>query len=168
MTATERRSISLRLLSSVAIVALTTVPPLRAQLDSLVPPSAYAARRAKLAAPVMPAAIIVNGRHLVGQHELPRQDENFWYLTGVESPYAILVMAPDARPNAPRGAVRTAIFLPDSFEFAGAQFPMADSGFRRAAWNEPRRRLAPGPSAARQTGIPETYPLKELETRLHE
>ena len=38
---------------------------------------------------VGPAPIIVSGRHLVGQHELPRQDADFWYLTGVESPYAI-------------------------------------------------------------------------------
>ena len=94
-----------------------------AQTDTLIPPSAYAARRTKLARAVGNAAIIVPGRHLVGQHELPRQDADFWYLTGVESPYAVLVMS----------GGRTVLFLPDTFEFAGAQFPMVDSGFRRAA-----------------------------------
>jgi Xaa-Pro aminopeptidase len=162
-----RRLILLRLVAC-CVTWLLGVGCLRAQTDSLIPPSAYAARRAKLAQLVMPAAIIVNGRHLVGQHELPRQDANFWYLTGVESPYAILVMAPDVRPNAARGAIRTALFLPDTFEFAGAQFPMVDSGFRRAAWNQPRRRLAPGPEAALRTGIRETYALREFATRVKE
>lgn len=150
------------------IATLASMAPLRAQVDSAIPPSAYAARRAKLAALVTPAAIIVNGRHLVGQHELPKQDANFWYLTGVESPYAVLVMAPDTRANAARGAMRTALFLPDSFEFAGAQFPMVDSGFRRAAWNQPRQRLAPGAGAATRTGIRETYALRDLATRMKE
>ena len=131
---------------------------LRAQTDTLVPPSAYAARRTKLARAVGNAAIIVPGRHLVGQHELPRQDADFWYLTGVESPYAVLVMS----------GGRTALFLPDTFEFAGAQFPMVDSGFRRAAWNQPRSRLAPGAGAARMTGIAETYPLRDFDARVRE
>jgi Xaa-Pro aminopeptidase len=131
---------------------------LRAQTDTLVPPSAYAARRTKLARAVGSAAIIVPGRHLVGQHELPRQDADFWYLTGVESPYAVLVMS----------GGRTALFLPDTFEFAGAQFPMVDYGFRRAAWNQPRSRLAPGAGAARLTGIAETYPLRDFDTRVRE
>ncbi|MBI3792069.1 MAG: aminopeptidase P N-terminal domain-containing protein, partial [Gemmatimonadetes bacterium] len=139
-----------------------------AQTDTLIPPSAYAARRAQLAAQVMPAVVLVPGRHLVGQHELPRQDANFWYLTGVESPYSVLVMAPDRRPGAAPGAVRTVLFLPDSFEFAGAQFPMLDSSFRRASWNIPRHRLAPGAEATRLTGIAETYPLRELAARVRE
>ena len=163
----ERCSIWLRLVAA-CLAMLPAAPPLRAQTDSLVPPAAYAARRAALARLVMPAAIIVNGRHLVGQHELPRQDTNFWYLTGVESPYAILVMAPDVRPNATPGALRTALFLPDTFEFAGAQYPMADSGFRRAAWNQPRYRLAPGPGAALLTGINEIYALREFATRVQQ
>lgn len=141
-----------------AVVASLLASDIHAQTDTLVPPSAYAARRTKLARAVGTAAIIVPGRHLVGQHELPRQDADFWYLTGVESPYAVLVMA----------GGRTALFLPDTFEFAGAQFPMVDSSFRRAAWNQPRRRLAPGPGAARLTGITETYPLRDFDTRVRE
>ena len=139
-----------------------------AQTDTLVPPSAYAARRARLVQLAGGAAIIVPGRHLVGAHELPRQDTNFWYLTGVESPYAILVMVPDRRPGSPSGAMRTALFLPDSNQFAGAQFPMVDSGFRRAAWNVPRARLAPGAGASKRTGIAETYALSEFTERVRE
>ena len=164
----KRRCSILSCLIAAGIAVLPWTATLRAQGDSLVPPAAYAARRAALARLVMPAAITVNGRHLVGQHELPRQDADFWYLTGVESPYAALVMAPDARPGAAPGAVRTVLFLPDTFEFAGAQYPMADSGFRRAAWNVPRHRLAPGPGASQLTGIPETYPLREFAARVQE
>jgi len=102
---------------ALVLAASFAASDLRAQTDTLVPPSAYAARRTKLARAVGNAAIIVPGRHLVGQHELPRQDADFWYLTGVESPYAVLVMS----------GGRTALFLPDTFEFAGAQFPLVDS-----------------------------------------
>jgi Xaa-Pro aminopeptidase len=45
---------------------------------------------------------------------------------------------------------------------------MVDSGFRRAAWNQPRSRLAPGAGAARLTGIAETYPLRDFDTRVRE
>lgn len=163
----RRRFIPLGLIAA-CLAAQQAAVPLPTQVDDVIPPSAYAARRAQLAQLVGPAAIIVNGRHLVGQHELPRQDANFWYLTGVESPYAILVMAPDARRNATAGAVRTVLFLPDTFEFAGAQYPMADSGFRRAAWNMPRHRLAPGAGASARTAIPEIYPLREFAERAKE
>ncbi len=140
-----------------------------AQSDTSVPPAAYAARRARLIARTGPnTAIIVPGAHLVGNHDLPRQSSNFWYLTGVESPYATLVIAPDTRPNAPAGAMRTALFLPDSFQFAGGQFPIADSAFRRASWNIPRHRLAPGPAASRTTGIAESFPISEFATRVRE
>jgi Xaa-Pro aminopeptidase len=64
------------------------------------------------------------------------------------------------------GGGRTLLFLPDSFQFAGAQFPTADPRFRRAPWNLPIRRLAPGPDAARATGIAETYALSEFTARV--
>ena len=148
---------------------LAAASALGAQTDTLVPPSAYAARRDKLARLLPgPAAIIIPGKHLVGAHELPRQDFNFWYLSGVESPYAILVMAPDKRPGAASGAMRVALFLPDSNQFAGAQFPMVDSGFRRAAWNVPHGRLAPGAGASTLTGIAETYALRDFAERVNE
>jgi len=138
------------------------------QSDVAFPREVYAARRAALAAQTMGGAVILPGRYLVGMYELPRQDPAFWYLTGVESPYAILVMAPDARPGAAAGAVRTTLFLPDSFQFAGAQFPAADSAFRRAVWNRPVRRLAPGPATVRAAGVTETWPVDEFASRIDE
>lgn len=45
---------------------------------------------------------------------------------------------------------------------------MADERFRRAPWNRPPRRLAPGPDAVRATGIAEIYPVNELAARLSE
>ena len=137
-----------------------------AQSPVAFPKEVYAARRRRLADQVKGAAIVVPGKYLVGAHELPKQDADFWYLTGVESPYAMLVIAPDSRPDAAPGAIRTALFLPDSFQFAGAQFPHVDPAFRRAPWNVPRQRLAPGPGAVEATGISETYRVQQFASRV--
>ena len=139
-----------------------------AQSPVAFPSEVYAARRMRLAAQAGGAAIIVPGRYLAGEHELPRQDPNFWYLTGVESPYAILVITPDMRPGAMAGVNRTVLFLPDSFQFAGAQFPHEDSLFRYAPWNIPRQRLSPGPAAASATGITEVYRVHEFLARVND
>lgn len=139
-----------------------------AQSPVAFPKEIYAARRAKLMAAAGGAAVIVPGRHLVGNHDLPKQDPNFWYLTGVESPYAILVIAPDTRAGAAAGALRTVLFLPDSFQFAGAQFPHEDSLFRRAPWNIPRSRLSPGAAAMDATGATETYRSRDFLIRVGE
>lgn len=128
------------------------------QSDVAFPPEVYAERRARLAAQVADAAIVVPGRYLVGEYELPRQDPSFWYLTGVESPYAVLVMAP--------GGKRSALFLPEQYQFAGGQYPMLEEGFRRAEWNRPLRRLAPGKEAEAATGIGESYPIDRLAEKL--
>jgi len=131
---------------------------LAAQSDVAFPSQVYAGRRARLAAEIREAVAIVPGRYLVGEHELPKQDRNFWYLTGVESPYAILLMS--AAGN------RTALFIPERYQFAGAQYPMVEEPFRRAVWNRPLRRLTPGKEAAEATGIAEVYPIDEFTRRL--
>ncbi len=118
-----------------------------AQSDVAFPKDVYAARRAQLAKQLGGGVAIVPGRYLAGDDGFGKQDPNFWYLTGVESPYAILVMTSE----------RTALFLPGPFQFAGGQYPMADEGFRRAIWNRPSRRLSPGAAASDSTGIRETY-----------
>lgn len=141
------------------ILALLSVfAPVTVQSDVAFPPAVYAARRERLARRVGHAVVVVPGADLIGNGGRDKQDPNFWYLTGVESPYAILVM----------GGGRTLLFLPDSFQFAGAQYPIPDPRFRRAAWNLPIRRLAPGPGAARATGIAETYPLSQFTGRATE
>src|ERR1022692_4928605 len=78
----------------------------------------YAARRAKLQAKLAGAAIIVPGRNMVGQiaETQLKQEPNFWYLTGVESPFAILVMTPRT----------TALFIPVEYQFASGQYPGQD------------------------------------------
>ena len=137
-----------------------TQSPVMGQSDVAFPSGAYAARRARLAAQTGEAAVIIPGAYLIGAEGLSRQDPDFWYLTGVESPYAVLVM------TKPAGEVRTTLFLPDKYQFAGGQYPMADEGFRRAVWNQPVGRLAPGKDAALATGVTEACPLAELDARL--
>ena len=164
----RRRPRDIAIACAMAFASQLAARPSHAQSDVAFPREVYAARRTRLAAPLSNAALILPGRYLVGVHELPKQDADFWYLTGVESPYAMLVMAPDHRAGAARGALRTVLFLPDSLQFAGAQFPMADAAFRRAPWNRPVRRLAPGRGASEATGIEETYSLEQFSTRVIE
>ena len=134
------------------LVACFWVPLLQGmQSDVAFPAEVYAARRARLADLLDGAPVIVPGRYLIGNGGRDKQDPNFWYLTGVESPYAVLVLVP--RP----GGAREVLFLPDEFQFAGAQYPIPDDRFRRAAWNRTIRRLSPGVEAERATGISETY-----------
>ena len=124
-------------------------------------PSVYQARREKLVHDLPDAIVIVPGRYLISPGDDPvKQDPDFWYLTGVESPYAILVMARDAQ------RWRSTLFLPTEFQFAGGQFPMADTLFRRAPWNRPKLRLVPGVAAARSSGVDEALPLDSFTTRV--
>ena len=142
---------------------LLSIPELsRAQSDVAFPAEVYASRRARLIERTGNAVVIVPARYLIGQEPPFRQDPNFWYLTGVEAPYAILVITRTT------GQTRTSLFLPDQFQFAGGQFPMQDDAFRRAAWNMPRRRLVPSPEAAKATGVDEALPLSRFDARLDE
>ena len=138
-----------------------------AQSDIAFPTQVYAGRRAALVGQIPEAVVVVPGRYLVSPgDEAVRQDPDFWFLTGVESPYAILVMeAAPPSPGALRGW-RSLLFLPTEFQFAGGQFPMADTLFRRAPWNRPRLRLVPGAAAARATGVDEALPLDSFATRM--
>lgn len=146
-----------RLVLVLAVVAAATVVPrTSAQSDVAFPREVYAARRAKLASQLGGGAAVIPGRYLVGASGLFKQDPNFWYLTGVESPYAVLVLA----------GGRSTLFLPARHQFAGAQYPMADAAFRDAVWNRPKGRLEPGREARRATGVDETYPIDELAQRL--
>ena len=117
-------------------------------------PAVYAARRARLKALLQDAAVIMPGRNMVGQigETQWKQEPNFWYLTGVESPFAILVMTPQA----------TSLFLPLEYQFAPGQYPGLDPGYRRAPWNRPIGRLFPGPEATRSSGVTATYPIDDF------
>jgi Xaa-Pro aminopeptidase len=140
---------------------------LGAQSDVAFPTQVYVGRRAGLMNQLPEAVVVVPGRYLISPGDEPiKQDPDFWYLTGVESPYAILVMeqAPASTTSPPRW--RSLLFLPTEFQFAGGQYPMADTLFRRAPWNRPKLRLAPGAEAARLTGVDEALPLDSFAPRL--
>ena len=85
-------------------------------------------------------------------------DPDFWYLTGLETVYSILVVTPE----------RTAVFVPDEHQFLGGQYPMADfEDFRYAQWNRPGAwKITPGPEGREISGIAEIYPLAEFDQRL--
>jgi Xaa-Pro aminopeptidase len=140
---------------------------LAAQSDIAFPPQVYIGRRVGLLTQLPEAVVVVPGRYLISPGDEPvRQDPDFWYLTGVESPYAILVMEQAPASSTALRAWSSYLFLPTEFQFAGGQFPTADSLFRRAPWNRPKLRLVPGPEAARLTGNTEVLPLDSLAPRL--
>jgi Xaa-Pro aminopeptidase len=181
------------MLSRVTILPLLAVAilhsgPVAGQSDVAFPKEVYAARRARLLERIEPDAahsiVIVPGRYLIGQYDHVRQDPHFWYLTGVESPYAILVMVPGGvarreeagdrarlrraeNPSAVAPA-QTVLFLPEKYQFAGGQYPMLDEAFRRAIWNRPIRRLSPGREASMATGVSETYAVDQFPEKLRE
>jgi Xaa-Pro aminopeptidase len=143
------------------ILLAASALPLSAQKDVAFPPEVYAGRRARVLDAVGGEPVVLAGRYLIRADEGARQDPDFWYLTGVESPYAILVMSrgADGRP------VET-LFVPAQYQFTGAQYPIDDARFRRSAWNVADSRLYPGPEAVRRTGIRNVKHLDEFSDRL--
>lgn len=140
---------------------------LSAQSDIAFGLQVYVGRRAALLNQLPEGVVVIPGRYLISPGDDPvKQDPDFWYLTGVESPYAILVMEQGPASTTSLRRWRSLLFLPTEFQFAGGQFPMADSGFRHAPWNRPKLRLVPGESTARLTGIDEALPLDSFVPRL--
>jgi Xaa-Pro aminopeptidase len=132
----------------------------RAQSDVAFPPEVYADRRARLVEQ-LGGPVIVPSEYMIRHGGTKKQEPNFFYLTGVESPYAILYVEPDGA-----GGARDVLFLPSHREFAGAQYSHQDPRLIDSAWNRLIRRLEPGVAAERATGIDETYALDELVDRV--
>ena len=141
---------------------LATPAALSAQSDVAFPPEVYAERRARLVAR-LGAPVVVPSEYMIRHGGEKKQEPNFFYLTGVESPYAILVTAPDGR-----GGARDMLFLPVHREFAGAQYSFQEPRLVDAAWNRLIRRLEPGDEAERAIGIAETYALDDFADVLRE
>ncbi|NNL30668.1 MAG: aminopeptidase P family protein [Gemmatimonadetes bacterium] len=146
----------------VAPFALARPTPVEAQSDVAFPPEVYSERRARLL-DRLKAPVIVPGEYMIRHGGEKRQDPNFFYLTGVESPYAVLYMEPAAA-----GGAREILFLPEHRQFAGAQYSFQDPRLLDAAWNRLIRRLEPGPAAEEATGIAETAPLSDFVPRLRD
>lgn len=138
-----------------------------AQSDVAFPTQVYIGRRAALVGQLPEAVVVLPGRYLISPGDEPvKQDPDFWYLTGVESPYAVLVIEAGPRSANALRRWRSLLFLPTEFQFAGGQFPTADTLFRRAPWNRPSLRLVPGAAAARATGVDEALPLDSFAARV--
>jgi Xaa-Pro aminopeptidase len=142
-------------------IAVGLLPgPARGQSDVAFPPEVYAERRARLVER-LGGPVIVPSEYMIRHGGTKKQEPNFFYLTGVESPYAVLYVEPDGS-----GGVHDVLFLPSRREFAGAQYSHQDPRLVDAAWNRLIRRLEPGPAASAATGVDETYPLDEFVTRV--
>jgi Xaa-Pro aminopeptidase len=140
-----------------ALLAVAGAPDaLHAQSDVAFPPEVYAERRARLVAELQ-APVIVASEYMIQHGGEKKQEPNFFYLTGVESPYAILYMEPDGS-----GGVRDVLFLPAHRQFAGAQYSFQDPRLLDAAWNRLIRRLEPGAAAETATGVGETRALDDF------
>jgi Xaa-Pro aminopeptidase len=145
----------------VAIGLVAAAPPVAsAQSDVAFPPEVYAGRRARLVAQ-LDAPIVVASEYMIRHGGEKKQEPNFFYLTGVESPYAVLMISPDGS-----GGVREQLFLPGHREFAGAQYSFQDDRLLGSAWNQLIRRLEPGQAAEAATGIRETYALDDFTEAL--
>ena len=145
------------------LVLLGAAPAgLTAQSDVAFPPEVYAGRRARLMEKLQ-GPVIVPGEYMIQHEGVKKQDPDFFYLTGVESPYAVLVLVPDGR-----GVAGASLFLPGPREFGGAQYPHQDPRLADAPWNRMIRRLSPGAAAEAATGIGSSYPLDDFAARLPE
>jgi Xaa-Pro aminopeptidase len=144
----------------VILLLLASARPASAQKDIAFPPEVYAERRARLMETLQTGTVILIGNDQIGVGSAGRQDPNFWYLTGVESPWAAMIIT-----RAGDGSIRESLFLPNRDQFAGAQFPIDDQRFRQAPWNRSTR-LHPGPEARSATGVIDVYPVDEFATRL--
>jgi Xaa-Pro aminopeptidase len=141
------------IIARVLFAGVLWAPCLEAQSDVAFPPEVYAQRRARLV-DQLGGPVVVPSEYMIRHGGEKKQEPNFFYLTGVESPYAILFIEPDGA-----GGVRDVLFLPAHREFAGAQYSHQDPRLIDSAWNRLIRRLEPGAAAEAATGIAETYPL---------
>lgn len=103
----------------------------------------FAARREALMKQLEGAVAILQGAPDTRAYAAFRQDNNFYYLTGVEVPNALLLL--DASQH------RSILFLPGPDDEA-------------ERWEGPR--LLPGPEARRRTGVDEVLELSRFEPEL--
>ena len=119
-------------LVALSAVTVSTQPPL---FTSTFPPEEFQLHRAALLAQIGDGIAVVQGAHETGSYLPFRQNNHFFYLTGVEVPRAIALL--DGRTK------RTMLFLPPRNErMERSEGPV----------------LVPGAEAARLTGIADVRP----------
>ncbi len=90
----------LPLLPLILVPLLTVSPQEPAAGDrgrSLFTAEWHAGRRAALMERIPEGVVVLRGRGTPGDYQAFRQDNNFWYFTGIETPNAVLVMTKDGR-----------------------------------------------------------------------
>jgi len=125
------------LLVAVIFTPVAAQPPL---FSTSLPKEEFAARRAKVFQKIGDAAVVMQGATETSAYEKFRQSNQFYYLTGVTTPRAILVM--DGR------AKSTTLYLnPRNERMESSEGPV----------------LIPGPAAEQLTGIDRVLPRDEFE-----
>ncbi len=116
--------------------ALQAQPPL---FTDALPKEEFAARRARVMEQIGDAVVVVQGTTETSSYEKFRQSNQFFYLSGIEVPRAILVI--DGR------AKRSALYIaPKDERMERSEGPL----------------LAPGPDAERLTGIEQVLPREQF------
>jgi Xaa-Pro aminopeptidase len=129
-------------LTSIVVVAvlLTTVaaqPPL---FSTSLPKEEFAARRAKVLERIRDGVAVMEGYTETSSYEKFRQSNQFYYLTGVETPRAILVLDGKAKRS-------TLYLLPVNPQMERSEGPL----------------LAPGTAAEQLTGIDQVKPRADFD-----
>ena len=131
------RHLSLTVLNLLVVTSLAAAqPPL---FTDALPPEEFAARRAKVLEQIGDAAVVIQGTTELPSYHKFRQNNQFFYLTGVEVPRAILVIDGRAKSS-------TLFLLPRDERAERSEGPV----------------LAPGPAAAKLTGIERVLPRDEF------
>jgi Xaa-Pro aminopeptidase len=127
-------------LAGLALLVLTSVasaqPPL---FTDALPPEEFAARRAKVMQQIGHAAVVIQGATELPSYHKFRQNNQFFYLTGVEVPRAILVIDGRAKSS-------TLFVLPRDERAERSEGPV----------------LVPGPETAKIAGIERVLPRDEF------
>jgi Xaa-Pro aminopeptidase len=127
------------IVAAVAVVAASAVaaqPPL---FTASLPKEEFAARRAKVLQQIGDGVVVVQGATETSSYEKFRQSNQFYYLTGVETPRAILVMDGRARSS-------SLYLMPTNPQMERSEGPL----------------LGPGAQAEELTGIEHVLPRDEF------
>src|SRR5690349_13316998 len=124
-------------LLAVAVVDVSAQPPL---FSTAVPKEEFAARRAKVMQKIGDGVAVLQGATETSAYEKFRQSNQFYYLTGVPTPRAILVIDGRARTS-------TLFLLPNNPQMERSEGPL----------------LGPGPAAEQLTGIERVRPRADFD-----